>query len=452
MPKTIKMVTDLCSVDRKDLDSDEQCERQVHKHTFTCTKRGEKKCRFNIPYWPMPVTTVLCPLSKSKKQRDLRKRAEVLREMLETKRYDTFEQFLIDNRLNLQEYFDIIRASIRRPTIIFRRDMKQLWTNTFNPWVASVLNSNTDLQIILDEYSCAAYVVEYVNKSNRGISHLHRELIEMQKDNPELAEDDLIKLIALKMLNSVEMSSQEAAWYFLRQRMSHASRQIFYVPTVWPHERQKAYMKKAQMDREGIALNSTDVWIKGPIQRYEERPAEHDGLCLADFLSWYTPVNLKRRHGAEEDSHSECDDMPDTNIHTKYRKREVQRILRMRSYDLSDVINYKREMVLLYIPFRSEALDVNDRNRFTEIFDAQEMYIFAKRKEYEKSTSFQQLIQELHDLKNHEEEDNDARTMEEDDELKRGSVVPTECDADILSIPSFGGLSVVRRREGILPK
>ena len=144
--------------------------------------------------------------------------------------------------------------------------------------------------------------------------------------------------------------------------------------------------------------------------------------------------------------------MPDTNIHTKYRKREVQRILRMRSYDLSDVINYKREMVLLYIPFRSEALDVNDRNRFTEIFDAQEMYIFAKRKEYEKSTSFQQLIQELHDLKNHEEEDNDARTMEEDDELKRGSVVPTECDADILSIPSFGGLSVVRGREGILPK
>jgi hypothetical protein len=46
--------------------------------------------------------------------------------------------------------------------------MTQLWTNTFNPWIASFLNSNMDLQIILDEYSYAAYVVEYVNKFNKG--------------------------------------------------------------------------------------------------------------------------------------------------------------------------------------------------------------------------------------------------------------------------------------------
>jgi hypothetical protein len=152
MPKTIRMVTELCSVDRNDLTSDEQYERQVHKHTFTCTKRGEKKCRFNIPYWPMPVTTVLCPLAtKSKRRRDLKKRAEELREILETKTYDTVEQFLADNGLDLHEYFAVIRASLRRPTIVFRRDMKQLWTNTFNPWIASVLNSNTDLLIILDE-------------------------------------------------------------------------------------------------------------------------------------------------------------------------------------------------------------------------------------------------------------------------------------------------------------
>jgi hypothetical protein len=45
-------------------------------------------------------------------------------------------------------------------------------------------------------------------------------------------------------------------------------------------------------------------------------------------------------------------------------------------------------------------------------------------------------VQELRDLRDHEEEDNDTRMMEED-ELRRGAVVPTECDADILSILSF---------------
>jgi len=82
-------------------------------------------------------------------------------------------------------------------------------------------------------------------------------------------------------------------------------------------------------------------------------------------------------------------------------------------------------------------VEVTDRNRFLETFDAQEVYILCKRKKYEKNISLQQLVQELRDLRDHEEEDNDTRMMEEDDELRRGAVVPTECDADILSILSF---------------
>jgi hypothetical protein len=107
-------------------------------------------------------------------------------------------------------------------------------------------------------------------------------------------------------------------------------------------------------------------------------------------------------------------------------------------------------MVLLYIPFRNEVVEITDQNRFVEIFDKNEIMILALRKMYEKNISFQQLLQELRDLKEHEKEDDDVRMMEKDDALRRG--VPTECDDDILSIPSFGGISVVRKREGILPK
>jgi len=141
--------------------------------------------------------------------------------------------------MDLDTYANVIRASITRSSIVFKRDMTQIMTNTFNPFISAVLNSNMDLQMILDEYSCAAYVVEYVKKSNRGISHLHRELLKLQEEAPEITEDVLMKQIALKMLNAVEMSAQEAAWYLLRQPMSYGSRDVFYVPTVWPHERQK---------------------------------------------------------------------------------------------------------------------------------------------------------------------------------------------------------------------
>ena len=94
-------------------------------------------------------------------------------------------------------------------------------------------------------------------------------------------------------------------------------------------------------------------------------------------------------------------------------------------------------------------VEVTDPNQFMEIFDAQEIWILCKRKQNEKNISLQQLLQELRDLKDQEKKD-DVHVME--DELRRGAVVPTECEADILSIPSFGGLSVVRKREGIFPK
>ena len=98
--------------------------------------------------------------------------------------------------------------------------------------------------------------------------------------------------------------------------MSHASRQVLYVPTVWPHERQKAYKKRVQMDREVIPLDSTDIWIKGPIHRYEECPAVLEAVCLADFLPRYTPKNVKRKRGVEDDSNSE-DDESETTKNTK---------------------------------------------------------------------------------------------------------------------------------------
>jgi hypothetical protein len=92
---------------------------------------------------------------------------------MEVMTYDSFQVFLHMNRITLDVYCDVIRGLIRRPTIVLQRDMTQIMTYMFNPFIGSILNSNMDLQIILDEYSYAAYVVEYVNKSNRGISHLH---------------------------------------------------------------------------------------------------------------------------------------------------------------------------------------------------------------------------------------------------------------------------------------
>jgi hypothetical protein len=337
---------------------------------------------------------------------------------LEEREYEDVVDFLQKNELTVDGYYDVIRASIRRPTLVFQRDMTQIMTNTFNPFICRSLRANSDLQIILDEYSCAAYVVDYVNKSNRGISHLHRELLKVHEEHPELSEDDLMKKVAVKMLNAVEMSAQEAAWYLLRQPMSHSSRSVVYIPTVWPQERQKSRKSKRQMDLEGLDDASTDVWLKGPIQRYEERPAELDEVYLAEFMAWYTPINARRSRPVENDDYD--DDDADQEVYVndknlKYRRRDECRVIRYRTYEVDDVVNYKREMVLLYVPFRSEVVHILDRNKFINIFDENEDIILERCRLYNGNINIKHLIEELRLACEQE----DVKIMEGDDSKVR---------------------------------
>lgn len=156
MPNTIALLETLCSVNSNDLPEDSMYSNQVHKHTFTCYKRGEITCRFGIPYWPMKSTCILLPLPQSNSNRkEFQLKAKLLRQQLELQTFTSIDDFLSKNEVTESLYFDIIRATLRKPTILFRRDMKQLFTNTYNPWIAGTINSNMDLQFILDEYSCA---------------------------------------------------------------------------------------------------------------------------------------------------------------------------------------------------------------------------------------------------------------------------------------------------------
>jgi hypothetical protein len=153
--------------------------------------------------------------------------------------------------------------------------------------------------------------------------------LNVHEEYPGLSEDALMKKVAVKMLNAVEMSAQEAMWYLLRQPMCQSSRSVVYIPTVWPQERQKTCKRRQQIDREGLDDASTDVWLKGLVQKYEERPADLEELNLIDFAAWYTPSNVKRRD--EEDEESEDEDVYANCVNMKYRRRKDCRVVRYRS-------------------------------------------------------------------------------------------------------------------------
>lgn len=154
--------------------------------------------------------------------------------------FTDFEQFYTQKNIKSDEhYYNIIRAGIKRPKLFYRRTPTQKWHNSFNPFVFHLLKSNMDLQIIQDEYACPAYVVEYVNKHNRGISNLQRQILQIMDENPEFDIVDITKKISINVLHTVEMPAQEAVWYLLREPMAKYSVATVYILTIYPAERQK---------------------------------------------------------------------------------------------------------------------------------------------------------------------------------------------------------------------
>jgi hypothetical protein len=101
----------------------------------------------------MDTTRILIPMSSDYDRRaGYKKKASKMREYLELKKYDAMKAFWEDDNVkDLEEYLNIIRASISRSSVMIKREMTDLWTNTFDPWIANVLNSKIDLQYILQE-------------------------------------------------------------------------------------------------------------------------------------------------------------------------------------------------------------------------------------------------------------------------------------------------------------
>ncbi|GFV49824.1 ATP-dependent DNA helicase [Trichonephila clavipes] len=246
--------------------------------------------------------------------------------------------------------------------------------------------------------------------------------------------------------------------------MSRSSREVSYIPTVWPQERHKLRKRKAVMDEENLDENSTDIWTKSMIQRYEERPSELEDKCLADFIAWYTPVTKKGRPlGTEVNDDASGDDEPapdnvpyesTSTIGSAYRKRSAPRVIRYRGYELNDVVNYKREMITLYLPFKNEVVEILDLNSFIRMYDEREAEIMAKRKEFESNIDIAKILDELKKICEDFDNVDPLDTSNSRDDFVRNVLGPdgTENNDDFENAVNTIGISAVRKRSNVMSK
>ncbi|GFY75798.1 ATP-dependent DNA helicase [Trichonephila inaurata madagascariensis] len=107
-------------------------------------------------------------------------------------------------------------------------------------------------------------------------------------DHPEFDIVEITRKLGVDMLNSVEITSQEAAWYPLREPMSKSSAIIVFILTTWPDDRQKIKKTNKELDQMGIDDHSTNIWKDNWFTNYEKRSEELNDVSLAQFVAYYT--------------------------------------------------------------------------------------------------------------------------------------------------------------------
>ncbi|XP_044578906.1 uncharacterized protein LOC123261377 [Cotesia glomerata] len=378
---------------------------QTHRHTFTCKKGLKKiKCRFDIPFFPMIKTCILKPFSTMEKERknELRKVREDIQKFLEEnfkkESIISIEQMLKKFRITYDSYIEIIRSGLYRPTVMLRRNPDECMINSYNQELLKLHSANMDIQFILDMYSCASYVLNYLNKPISGLSRLMYDVTnEVKRGNYTMKEQ--LRLIANAFLKASEFGSQEAVYYILALPLSKCSREVTFVNTNLPENR--IQVVKSKEDLKKLPLNSTDIYIKDTLDHYIHRPHELEDTCLASFVSWYnySTKEYHRKNKIYSDDESDDDHCIDNSISLKLidnsgfvRKRRKSKVLRFINYDeQTDIENFTRENVMLFIPWRNENILITSTS---SLFLKNQNLIKERRSEYVYNKNIENLLKE----------------------------------------------------------
>jgi len=172
---------------------------------------------------------------------------------------------------------------------------------------------------------------------------------------------------------------------------------VRYIPTCWPHERSRVRKPIARMEKE-LAGASKDIWLMNKVERYEIRPQEMENVSMAQFVANY----YKNKNG-------EC------------KKSPVPKVIRYRNYDMTELSDFKREMVLLHVPIRNEKADVLDQNGFLTLYGEHKVAIFKGRLEFESVMDMTKL-KEYCQLMCVPQEDGDTLEEKSEEYVEQGRV------------------------------
>lgn len=290
---------------------------QIHKHTATCKKGNTKSdCRFHFPR-PVSKQTVIV---------------------------DSNDEPIGDQLSQLPG-----KKHTRRQKVIHKREIGDEWVNPYNPTLLLAARSNIDVQFITSAWDLVNYLIGYATKAEKDVCSAMKEV----KDNIEAADNasarEKLRSLGNTFIYARSVSIQEAIYRTTSLPMSISKPRVIFIPSDMPHQRHGMLKPKHRLSN--VDDNSEDVFEKGIIDRYSQRPDNLAGVCYKEFACYY-----QKFYGKEVESNkNKIISLKNENL-GRMIKRDTPLIVRSHNPPRAkDPEKYYYSKICLYFPWANES-------------------------------------------------------------------------------------------------
>lgn len=274
---------------------------QSHKHTFSCKKKGREACRFHFPKYVMPRTIILEPLKKDQVNdcenrqhliENVKKINLKMNDFFKSRRNVTFVDMLDELNMNEEDYILAIRSTIKTSTVFLRRSSLEVSVNAYNVDILHMLQSNMDIQFILNPYACISYITDYINKDNSGLSKLLRN-VSKSMENGNYSASDRLQKYANEFITGSLLTAQESVYIIFSLPLSECSIASVFINTRRIDERTRKLKSKNELNK--LSAESESIYDNNIFDYYVQRHETLENVCSADFATGYIDSVIKNK-------------------------------------------------------------------------------------------------------------------------------------------------------------
>ena len=208
--------------------------------------------------------------------------------------------------VDYKEYIDALGTSKTGHSVVQKRDLDEMYINSYNVEWIRAWNGNMDIQIVLDYFAVITYVTDYYAKDDTGTMEVIKAALAQTNTN-DLKEK--MRTVANVFLTHRQMGEAEAVYRLLPSTNLKKSN----VTCQWlslgeKKDRSSRWSKATEEDcksgrpvteldgHEGFWYEQQDMWSK-----YLRRAIEIEEICFAQFGKMY-------RSGGKGKKHEDTDD------------------------------------------------------------------------------------------------------------------------------------------------